>query len=266
MASTVIEPRGPFHLDAAARFLADFPAIEADWDGRALRMAFVADDMASSVGATIRQPVAHRVEVDGPADQIARILSLDVDGRPMIQVAERDPVVARVWNETHQLRPVLFASPYEAAAWSVLSHRIRVGQAARLKRELLVDGAFPVPERLLALAPRPGLNATKVERLHGVARAALDGRLDPAALRTVGAEQALARLREIPGLGPFYATLVYVRAVGDPDHLPLGVTPLRAAVAAAYALPEPPDDERLIALAEAWRPLRSWVTLLLRAG
>ena len=34
------------------------------------------------------------------------------------------------------LRPCGFHSPYEAAAWSVLAQRPRIGQAARLRAEL----------------------------------------------------------------------------------------------------------------------------------
>ena len=38
--------------------------------------------------------------------------------------------------------------------------------------------AFPRPQRLLELSEAKGLNAEKVRRLHGLAEAALDGRLD----------------------------------------------------------------------------------------
>ena len=78
------------------------------------------------------------------------------------------------------LRPCGFHSPYEAAAWAVLSQRLRIVQAARLRDSLVRrhgdDGAFPAPDALRTLdLDLPG---RKAEYLHAVAEAALDGRLD----------------------------------------------------------------------------------------
>ncbi|MHB2019584.1 MAG: hypothetical protein ACYCW6_21790 [Candidatus Xenobia bacterium] len=38
------------------------------------------------------------------------------------------------------------------------------------------------------------------------------------------------------------------------------------AVAAAYGLPQPPSEAQLTTIAEAWRPFRTWVLVLLRAA
>ncbi len=50
---------------------------------------------------------------------------------------------------------------------------------------------------------------------------------------------------------------------GAPDYLPTHEPRLRRAVALAYGTNEPTADE-LEALAEKWRPYRSWVSFLLR--
>jgi DNA-3-methyladenine glycosylase II len=88
-----------------------------------------------------------------------------------------------------------FYSAYEAATSFLIGQRIARRQAARVKAwlgeqlgdRIELDGAshvaFPRPQRLLELTDAPGLNATKVARLHGLARAALDGRLDTERLR-----------------------------------------------------------------------------------
>jgi DNA-3-methyladenine glycosylase II len=77
-----------------------------------------------------------------------------------------------------------FYSAYEAATSFVIGQRIARRQAARVKAwlgeqlgdRIELDGAshvaFPRPQRLLELTDAPGLNATKVARLHGLARAA----------------------------------------------------------------------------------------------
>src|ERR1700747_3068243 len=56
--------------------------------------------------------------------------------------------------------------------------------------------------------------------LRAVAEAALDGLLDGAALRAVGPGQAVQRVQQVKGLGPFAAELVVVRGANAPDALP----------------------------------------------
>jgi DNA-3-methyladenine glycosylase II len=108
-----------------------------------------------------------------------------------------------------------------------------------------------------------GLSARKVEWLHGVARAALDGRLDSTHLRALPAEHALANLRELPGIGPFSAELVLLRGAGAPDHFPRHERRLQRAMRDLYGLNETRPDE-LNQIAENWRPYRTWASVLVR--
>ena len=223
-------------------------------------------------------------DVYGDADpelvgrQVARILSLEVDGRGFPGVGERDPVVAALRRRYPGLRPVCFYSPYEAAAWAIISHHVRMGQAARVKARMaeglgpkvdLGDGtghAFPGPSRLADLERFPGLTETKVERLRHLARAAVGGGLEADLLRSLPAGEAVSRLRELPGIGPFSAELVLLRGAGVPDRLPTNEPRLAHAVARAYGLVNTPDAEQLRAIGEKWRPYRTWVALHLRAA
>jgi hypothetical protein len=80
------------------------------------------------------------------------------------------------------------------------------------------DGALPAPDALRTLdLDLPG---RKAEYLHAVAEAALDGRLDGAALRAVEPKEAVATVRKVKGLGPFAAELVVLRGANAPDGLP----------------------------------------------
>lgn len=277
-----LEPRGPFSLRAAAEFWAGFPpAGRPDAaEGPVLRLAFLRDSLDAAAGVALRERDGV-VHADGPEavrGQVERILSLDVDGTGYEQVGVRDPVVGARMAAKPGLRPVLYPTPYEAAAWAVLSARVRGAQALALRRRLMeehgtaveVEGealpTFPAPAALLALTEIPGLPAQKVARLHGVAQAALDGRLDAAALRAMEPVDALEQLRGIHGIGPFFAELILLRGAGFPDVLPVAAPHVRAVVAAAYGLAEEPGEERLREIAEPWRPFRSWVCLLLRAS
>lgn len=304
MSAIVITPRGLFSLAASMRFLEGFtPAGYRDAsDGRVLRLAFPADDGHSTVSAEVRQAggsegpegsegsegsvradvTVHTgnpgKDVSAVRAQLARILSLDVDGSGFPRLAEADPVVAELIAAYPGLRPVCFYSPYEAAAWAVIGHRIRMVQAAAIKariaeqhgQRVAVAGewlhAFPTPLVLRGLDRVPGLPETKVERLRVLADAALAGDLDAARLRAMPAEDALAHLRTLPGIGPFSAELILIRGAGHPDVFPRHERRLHASMAEAYGLgdADAPDVGRLAGISEQWAPYRSWVALLLR--
>ncbi len=210
--------------------------------------------------------------------QLARILSLDVDGSGFPALAA-DPVVAGLMAEFPGLRPVCFHSPYEAAVWAVIGHRIRMTQAAAIKarlaerygRRVQVAGrtlhAFPTPPVLRGITRVPGLTEVKTERLHALAEAADAGELDAARLRAMPVDDALTALRTLPGIGPFSAELILIRGAAHPDVFPRHEPRLHAAIATAYGLDETAsgDISRLAGIADGWRPYRSWIGLLLRA-
>ena len=155
-------------------------------------------------------------------------------------------------RELDHLRPVCFYSAYEAATSFVIGQRIARRQSAVIKRDLAEElgdrptvagtpfPAFPRPERLLKLREARGLNQTKVERLHGLARAAIDGRLDTEVLRMLSPETALARLQELPGVGPFTAQGVYYRGCGIADGIPTPTSSDARSSATCTGSPMPP--------------------------
>ena len=284
-----LEPEGPFSLASSARFLEGFAPAAYTGDGRGLlRFAFVADGLDDGervAGVLVRQENRRVIgEVHGDAGievvrrQVRRILSLDVDGHGFPEVAERDPVVGRLQQRYPGLRPVCFYSPYEAAAWAIVSHRVRIVQAAKVKARMAeelgptveiggqVERAFPGPSRLAEIEEFPGLTGTKVERLRHLARAAREGKLGADYLRSLPVDEALSRLQQLPGIGPFSAELILLRGAGEPDYLPAHEPRLAQAVARAYGLNETPDAEELSEISEKWRPYRTWVTLHLRAA
>jgi DNA-3-methyladenine glycosylase II len=209
--------------------------------------------------------------------QLARILSLDVDGNGFAAVGRRDPRVGKLQRAYPGLRPVLFWSPYEAAAWTIIGHRIRMVQAAGIKRRMAekrgekidVHGerltAFPAPKRLASIRSFQGLSARKIGQLREIARAALDGQLDAEWLRSRAAEDVLAGLKDLPGIGDFSAELILVRGAGQPDYFPRYERRLQRAMADAYGFSAIPPIDSLTQIAEEWRPYRSWVSLLFRA-
>src|SRR5206468_3442718 len=99
----------------------------------------------------------------------------------------------------------------------------------------------------------------------GLARAALDGRLDTEQLRAMPSEAALASLRELPGVGPFTADAVLYRGCGIADGIPASDELGQSVIKDLYGLEvvTAADVERI---SDAWRPFRMWAVVLLRMG
>jgi len=73
-------------------------------------------------------------------------------------------------------------------------------------------------------------------------------------------------VQRIKGIGPFYAGLIVVRATGFADVLPSDEPKALELVRELYHLPALPSPRELEAIAEVWRPWRTWATVLLRAA
>ena len=265
------EVLGPWSLETSRRFWEGFTpaALAGGPAGPGLRTVFCvegdwrrADAEVTQAGDSARVVLAGDGDLDAAAAQVRRFLALDVDGRGWPEVGRRDPVIADAQARLPGLRPCGFHSPYEAAAWSVLSQRQRIVQAARLRAELIArhgeDGAFPPPHTLARLdLDLPG---RKGEYLRAVAEAALAGALDGTALRALDPGQAVQRVQQVKGLGPFAAELVVLRGANAPDALPHHERRLATEVAEQYG-----PGRSLAEVSEAWRPYRTWAAVHLRA-
>jgi DNA-3-methyladenine glycosylase II len=267
MSDFQICPSGPFSFAQSMDVLTHWDPVRrfAGHDGE-VRLSFLLDGELTPAAVTLRERDGNlHVRTHGTRDagavrrQVARIFSLDHDGREYPAIGRRDPAIGRLMASLPGLRPVCFPSPYEAAAWAVLSQRISMTQAARLEDRLIaehgvsVDGVpcFPPPDRLKRV--RTGLPAEKITRLHAVAQAAEEGRLDAEKLRTLGDVDGPASLRTIRGIGEFWSQGVYLRACGIRDVFP---EEPRARAAAA----------RISGSPERWRPFRMWICFLLRVA
>lgn len=228
-------------------------------------------------GEIISEIVDSRVEHPKPVaamKQVARIFSLDHDASTYPEVGKRDPAVGRLMEALPGLRPVNFSSPYECATWGVLSQRINTAQAASIKRRLITQygttftiggaevGCIPAPETMVTIKSFPGLPEVKVERLRGVARAALDGLLDADHLTSLG-DKAQEAVRAIPGIGPFWSQAIYMRTCSITDVWPL--EPLsNAALGALHGLGDEPSAKDIERITDRYRPWRTWVAVLMR--
>jgi DNA-3-methyladenine glycosylase II len=275
-------PKG-FSLAAAADFYAGFTPGSgmAAARGDHLTLAFRLDGTFEAVVVALHEDGASIVgEYTGTRDeatlskQLTRILGTDVDGDAWSAVGRRDPVVGKLQAEFPGFFTAAKPSPYDAAAWGVLSPRMPMRAAANLKMAIakehgshvrLLGGdyhVFPSPLQVARIESFPGLSAEKLVRLKGVALAALDGKLDPDRLRAMNDDDALADLMTLRGVGPWSASHILYRGAALPDALPTGEPRLLHGLAEAYGIASPTVED-LERLAESWRPFRMWVCILL---
>jgi DNA-3-methyladenine glycosylase II len=279
-------PDGPFSLAAAANFGFGPNTGRPTYANAQMKLAFVTDDLRSHAVVSLDQGAdgVVRGTIDSEADpttitaQVARILSLNGSGTAWLEVGISDPVLGVLQREYPGLRPVSFHSPYEAAAWSIISARRQRAQGTVVRNRIAQalgrtygEGrdqllAFPTPERLLELREIQSLEEVKVQRLHAVARAALNGELDAAHLLAMSTDDAMAHLQKLPGIGPMYATLILLRSTGAIDSK-TGVEPrLGAYLAHFYGLPDTATEHQIGHIMDGWRPFRTWSAVLVRVG
>jgi DNA-3-methyladenine glycosylase II len=277
-----LTPQGPVDLAHQRRYFGGWLEFGADPD--AVAMAFPVEGWTHSAAVVLRQPDARTIigAVYGPGGEVAQrawlqalaTVSLDVDGRGFPAVGERDPIIGRLQTTHHFLRPTLFHSPYEAACNFVIGQRISVAQARSLRLRMAGDSgdhitaagvdlhAFPGPRQLLGLDAVRGLSGEKMVRLHGIARAAVDGVLDRRRLRELPVETALAELSALRGVGAFSSQGILFRGAGVVDAVtdePVS----KQAVQRLYGLDHLPDHAEVLRHAEAWKPFRMWALVLL---
>ena len=185
---------------------------------------------------------------------------------------QRDLRLRRVIARRPGLRIPGAWDPFEVAVRAVIGQQISVPAAVTVARRLVeafgppwseLPGGpwrgFPAPE-VLALAPLeevPGL------RLRAPVVRALAAAVVSGALRLDGTcplDDVVAALCAIRGIGPWTASIVALRALGDPDALPAADLGLRRALGRKGLLASAREVERR---AERWRPWRGYATLWL---
>jgi DNA-3-methyladenine glycosylase II len=250
-----------------------------------MRLAFCVDGYHDQVAVSVRQrePGLLHFGVVSQGDprlavaQAQRVLSVDHDSTGYDELVAADPALRRVVARRPGLRPPLFYSAYEALLWAVLSAR-RPAQQMRVVRDDLarqhgrtfeIDGvaisAMPTPDQLLAVTSFPGVPEQKLRRMHAIADAAKVGDLDTETLRAGDPSLIGERLRQFEGIGPFYSELVTVRALGLTDVLPSSEKRVLGATAELLGRAELSLEE-FAAVAEGWRPWRTWVCVAIRAA
>lgn len=213
-------------------------------------------------------------------DRIAFFLSLNDDLRPFYALAEGDPVFEPIVQKLHGYHQVKFLTPFENAAWAVLTQRNSMTIARGLKQRLTerygaslaVGGvmywAFPSAQAL-AQADSAELfdMLPAMRRAEYLQRAAFAfAGTDEGWLRTTPYDQAEAWLRAIKGLGAWSASFILLRGLGRTERLPLGEEKMLAAASRAYGGGRAITQAEAERIAARYSPYQGYWAHYLRVG
>ncbi len=206
-------------------------------------------------------------------NRIRRMFDLDADPQAINAALARDPRLRALVRKRPGLRLPSGWDGFEIAVRAVIGQQVSVAAARTLTARLAqrygtalptpfgngLTHLFPTPEALVdAELTAIGLTRARAATINAVARALLDGRVDFASERTL--EEFVSRWVALPGIGPWTANYMALRAMGHPDAFPADDLVLQKAV--------PEDGVRmsaraLTARAEAWRPWRAYAVIQL---
>ncbi|MCB1207702.1 MAG: DNA-3-methyladenine glycosylase 2 family protein [Verrucomicrobiales bacterium] len=200
----------------------------------------------------------------------------DLDARPdaMAVMMETDPLLAPVWEKHAGLRVGGAWDPFELAVRAVLGQQITVAAATTLSGRLVakvgaeMDTPFPALNRLAvtpdALAKlsvddlcRLGLVSKRAETLRTLANFALAGGLEFAP--GVTHDAVVEAMTKLPGIGPWTAHYIAMRALRFPDAFPAADLGLRKAIGHGEMVSTREAEAR----SQAWRPWRAYAAIAL---
>jgi AraC family transcriptional regulator of adaptative response / DNA-3-methyladenine glycosylase II len=272
--------REPLHAEALLQFLGGrtIPGVDEVRDDRycrGLRLPHGAGRVELAIRPSYAEATLHLADMRDLAPAVARcrrLLDLDADPVAVDAALALDPALAPSIAKEPGVRVPGAVDGFEMAVRAVVGQQISVA-GARTVLSRLVAAASPPPDpgvdglrgfpTAAEVADAPdtafGMPAARRRTLRALATAVADGQLhlDPGADR----EETEARLVETPGIGPWTAQYVALRALGDPDVLlPTDLGERRGA--AALGLPD--DPAALADHARAtWAPWRSYATIRL---
>jgi AraC family transcriptional regulator of adaptative response / DNA-3-methyladenine glycosylase II len=278
-----IAVRTPFAGRALLDFLATraVPGVEAageDWYARTLALPHAAGTVRveltdlPATGGTAQVPATFRLgdlrDLGTAVERVRRLLDADCDPVAVDQAFAGDPLVGPLVRRTPGLRVPGHVDGHELAVRAILGQQISVARARTLAADLTrehgvrldtADGElthlFPSAHVLADLEPEDlPMPRARGRALVGVCSALAAG--DVALDRGADRVEVRRLLLERPGIGPWTADYIALRALGHPDvFLPTDVG-VRHALQRAGLNPDAGSD-----LAERWRPWRSYAQL-----
>ena len=237
----------------------------------------VAPSDGDRISVTVRCP--HIAALPQIIARVRRVFDLAADPDAIGAHLSLDPVLAPLVAARPGLRVPGAWDGFELAVRAIFGQQITVPAATRLLGRLVQAHGTPLPEAagagegLSHLFPAPthlamidlavlGMPKARAMSVTSLARALA---ADPTIFgRGASLEEAIAKLRALPGIGEWTAQYIAMRELREPDAFPAAdVGLLRAMITADGRRPSPAE---LRSRAERWRPWRAYAALHLWAA
>ena len=257
-----------------ARAIQGLEVVERDEYRRAIEI----DGLHGTISVRPHQGNALRAEIRFP--KLSKLPAIIARLRRVFDLGANPQAIAEQLVEDAVLAPRVLARPglrvpgawdgFELAVRAVLGQQITVSGARALAGRLVVQHGDPLDPRfatagLTHVFPRPsrlarvnlaalGMPKARAAALSGLA-AAVDS--DSGLLALSGSlDAAIARLRQLPGVGEWTAQYIAMRVLREPDAFPAADIALLRSMADRRG--RRPTPEALLAHAERWRPWRAY--------
>lgn len=200
-------------------------------------------------------------------ERVRRMFDLGADPAVIAQHLGGDPWLGPVLTRHPGLRTPGAWDGFELSVRAILGQQVSVAAATTIAGRLakrfgrVVEGAdgldrlFPTPAQLAA-APieEVGVISARAESIRTLARAVMAGEIGFA---TAAAPETVTRaLEALPGIGPWTAQYIAMRALGEPDAFMPGDLILRQMAGGCTARELEQHSQR-------WRPWRAYAVMLL---
>ena len=206
------------------------------------------------------------------ATRVARLFDLDSDAAAIAAHLQRDPRLARVMPRAGVRVPGTW-DPFEIGVRAMLGQQISVAGARTLAGRLVrlcgaplamahesITHVFPEAAAVAAADLQSiGLPRARQAALRGFAEAVAERRIDFRAMHDL--ETAVEQLTALPGIGPWAANYIAMRALGEPDAFPASDLGVRKALARTDG--QLPTEREAVAHAAPWRPWRAYAVIAL---
>lgn len=216
----------------------------------------------------LRVPIDACRMLKGIVERVRGLFDLGADPKEINQRLSRDPLLRKRVRRNPGIRVPGAFDRFELAVRALLGQQISVLGATTISGRIVGSFGSSMPGRaegkIGRLFPDPndladadvesvGLTRARGSAVRNLARAVRDGDLS---LETCGDLDAIvAGLSRIPGIGPWTAHYIAMRAFKEPDAFPAGDLGLRRALSEGG---KPLSEARLAKRAEAWRPWRAY--------
>jgi AraC family transcriptional regulator of adaptative response / DNA-3-methyladenine glycosylase II len=216
----------------------------------------VSEDAYEREGVRVTHDAARTAVIVSEPSQVVRVRTMfdvDADIAAIEKHFARDKTLAPLVRRFSGIRVPGTWDPFEMAIRAIVGQQISVAGATTLMARIASRHGV-TPQSLMRARTNPGMPQTRWNTIRGLARAVARGEVTFERGATL--DESIARLTALPGIGPWTAHYIAMRALREPDAFPHTDLGIRKAAGMI-------SDRELLAKSEAWRPYRAYATMLL---